>query len=87
MLGLDAEDVVVHVDLQFVRPEVVSVQTDLERFLVVLHFDDLEMVGLIISYIIGFFKYIVSIWIQFTLILVSLAKNLEFRCFSFVWRV
>ena len=64
MLGLDAEDVVVHVDLQFVRPEVVSVQTDLERFLVVLHFDDLEMVG---SYKLHSpILQIVSIWNQFS---------------------
>ena len=42
MLGLDAEDVVVNVDFKLIRPEVVSVQADLETLIVVLHLDDLE---------------------------------------------
>ncbi len=42
VLGLDAEDVVVNVNLKLIRPEVVRVQADLETFLVVLHLDNLE---------------------------------------------
>ena len=36
VLGLDAEDVVVDVDLEFVRPEVMGVEADLESLLVIL---------------------------------------------------
>ena len=43
MFGFNAENIVMNVDFQFVRSEVVSVQAHLEALVVILHFDNLDM--------------------------------------------